>query len=33
MICLPNNEADPAAVLALKEYRFLIKNAAGVEPV
>jgi hypothetical protein len=33
MICLPNNEADPAAVLALKEYRLLVKQATGVEPV
>jgi len=33
MICLPNNEADPTAVLALKEYRLLVKKATGVEPV
>ena len=33
MICLPNDEADPAAVLALKEYRTLVKKATGVEPV
>ena len=33
MICLPNDEADPAAVLALKEYRALVKRATGVEPV
>ncbi len=33
MICLPNDEADPAAVLALKEYRALVKKATGVEPV
>ena len=33
MYCLPNSEADPAAVLALKEYRQLIKKATGREPV
>lgn len=33
MICLPNSEADPAAVLALKEYRALVKKATGTEPV
>jgi hypothetical protein len=33
MICLPNDEADPAAVLALKEYRLLVKKATSVEPV
>lgn len=32
LICLPNDEADPAAVLALKEYRSLVKKATGVEP-
>jgi len=32
MVCLPNDEADPAAVLALKEYRSLVKKATGVEP-
>lgn len=33
MICLPNHEADPAAVQALKEYRSLIAKATGAEPV
>ena len=33
MICLPNDEADPAAVMALKEYRALVKKATGVEPL
>jgi hypothetical protein len=33
MYCLPNDQADPAAVLALKEYRELVKRATGVEPV
>ncbi len=33
MYCLPNDQADPAAVLALKEYRELLKRATGVEPV
>jgi hypothetical protein len=33
LICLPNDEADPAAVLALKEYRSLVKKATGSEPV
>lgn len=33
MICLDNDNADPAAVLALKEYRALIKRATGVEPL
>ena len=32
LICLPNDDADPAAVLALKEYRSLVKKATGVEP-
>lgn len=32
MYCLPNDQADPAAVLALKEYRALVKRATGVEP-
>lgn len=32
MICLPNDEADPAAVLALKEYRALVAKATGTEP-
>lgn len=32
MICLPNDEADPTAVMALKEYRDLVKKATGVEP-
>jgi hypothetical protein len=29
IICLPNKEADPAAVLALKEYQALVKKATG----
>lgn len=33
MICLPNDEADPAAVLALKEYRAMVARATGAEPV
>ncbi len=33
MVCLPNDQADPAAVLALKEYRALVKKATGVEPL
>lgn len=33
MFCLPNDQAAPAAVLALKEYRALVKKATGVEPV
>ena len=33
MICLPNDKADPTAVMALKEYRALIKKATGVEPL
>ena len=33
MICLPNDQADPAAVLALKEYRTFIGKATGTEPV
>ncbi|MEZ6092094.1 MAG: DUF4838 domain-containing protein [Pirellulaceae bacterium] len=33
MICLPNDQADPAAVLALKEYRDLVTKATGSEPV
>lgn len=33
MYCLPNDKADPAAVLALKEYRALVKKATGVEPM
>jgi hypothetical protein len=33
MICLPNGLADPAAVLALKEYRSLVKKATGSEPL
>lgn len=33
MYCLPNDEADPAAVMALKEYRALVKKATGVEPL
>ena len=33
MYCLPNDDADPAAVAALKEYRSLIKKALGAEPV
>jgi len=33
MVCLPNDQADPAAVLALKEYRALVAKAAGTEPV
>jgi hypothetical protein len=33
MYCLPNDESDPAAVLALKEYRVLIKKATGAEPL
>ena len=32
LICLPNDDADPAEVLALKEYRSLVKKATGVEP-
>lgn len=32
MYCLPNDQADPAAVAALKEYRVLVKRATGVEP-
>ena len=32
LICLPNSEADPAAVLALKEYRAFVKKATGTEP-
>lgn len=33
MVCLPNDEADPSAVLALKEYRALVAKATGTEPV
>ncbi len=33
MICLPNDQADPAAVQALKEYRSLIAKATGTEPI
>ncbi len=33
MYCLPNDEADPAAVLALKEYRTLVTKATGREPI
>ena len=33
MLCRPNDEAEPAAVQALKEYRDLVKRATGVEPV
>ena len=33
MICLPNKQAAPAAVMALKEYRALVKRATGTEPV
>ena len=33
MICLPNDQADPAAVLALKEYRALVAKATGAEPL
>ncbi len=33
MVCLPNDEADPAAVMALKEYRELVKRSTGAEPV
>lgn len=32
MICLDNDEADPAAVMALKEYRALVAKATGTEP-
>lgn len=32
MICLPNDQADPAAVVALKEYRRLVGQATGHEP-
>ena len=32
MFCLPNDEAEPAAVMALKEYRALVAKATGVEP-
>lgn len=32
MVCLPNDEAAPAAVVALKEYRRLIAKATGTEP-
>ncbi len=32
MVCLPNDQADPAAVLALKEYRALVAKATGTEP-
>ena len=32
MFCLPNDEADPAAVMALKEYRTLVTKATGAEP-
>ena len=33
MICLPDDEADPAAVMALKDYRELVKKATGAEPL
>jgi len=33
MVCLANDQADPAAVLALKEYRALVAKATGTEPV
>ena len=33
MYCLPNDEADPAAVMALKEYRALVAKATGTEPL
>lgn len=33
LICLPNDQAEPAAVLALKEYRDLVFKATGSEPV
>ncbi|MCA9137927.1 MAG: DUF4838 domain-containing protein [Planctomycetales bacterium] len=33
MICLPNDQADPAAVLALKEYRQLVARSTGHEPI
>ena len=33
MLCLPNDQAEPAAVQALKEYRVFIKRATGVEPL
>ena len=33
MFCLPNDQADPTAVQALKEYRRLIAKATGSEPV
>lgn len=32
MFCLPNDQADPTAVMALKEYRALVKKATGTEP-
>lgn len=32
MLCRDNDSADPAAVMALKEYRALIKRATGTEP-
>lgn len=33
MFCLPNDEADPTAVVALKEWRDLVKKATGQEPL
>lgn len=33
MVCLANDKADPAAVMALKEYRDLVKKATGTEPI
>lgn len=33
LICLPNDQAEPSAVLALKEYRALVAKATGTEPV
>jgi hypothetical protein len=33
MICLANDQADPAAVLALKEYRAIVKRATSIEPL
>lgn len=33
MYCLPNDQAAPAAVQALKEYRALVKKATGTEPL
>ena len=33
MYCLPNDQADPAAVMALKQYRELVAKATGNEPI